>query len=238
MTLPDWRTSRAGTRVRVALWLASEVGAGGAFTKAQLREAFPGVEQVDRRMRDLRAEGWIITTYREDRSLAPDELGLVRLGGSVWEPGYRSKASSSGVSDKLRQEIFAADGFVCVYCGIGGGESYPDDPLRTAKLMIARAQAADDGSPRLATVCDRCHARGREDESGEDLMTTIAELDPRSRERLRDWIARGVRDRDPLDELWAAYRRLPSSDRARIRELILRIGESGGEPGRWSAEPG
>lgn len=223
MALPDWRTSTAGTRVRVALWLASEIGAGGAFTKAQLREAFPGVEQVDRRMRDLRAEGWVITTYREDRSLAPDELRLVRLGGSVWETGYRSKATSASVSDKLRQEIFAADGFLCVYCGIAGGEVYPDDPLRTAKLTIARAAPADDGSWRLATVCDRCHTGRAVDESGAALLSEVAELGPESHERLRGWIVRGARDRDRVAELWAAYRRLPSSDRARIRKMILRI---------------
>lgn len=222
MTLPDWRTSTAGTRVRVALWLATEVGIGESFTKAELRDAFPGVEQVDRRMRDLRAEGWIIATYREDRSLASDELRLVKLGGNVWERGYRSKASASGISDKQRQEIFAADGFVCIHCGVGGGEPYPDDPVRTAKLTIARAQPTDDGSPRLATVCDRCHLRGGEEVSAEALTEAIADLNPESRERLSTWISRGSRSRDPLDELWAAYRRLPSADRALIKQLILR----------------
>lgn len=206
----------------MALWLASEVGAGGSFTKAELRDAFPGVEQVDRRMRDLRAEGWIIATYREDRSLAPDELRLVKLGANVWEPGYRSKTSTSSISDKQRREIFAADGFVCIYCGVGGGEPYPDDPLRTAKLTIARAQPTDDGSPRLATVCDRCHLRGSEEVTGNALASAIAELDVESRLRLRGWISRGARARDPLDEMWAAYRRLPSADRARIKDLILR----------------
>ncbi len=175
-------------------------------------------------MRDLRAEGWVLTTYREDRSLAADELRLVSLGGSVWEPGYRSRASSSSVSDKLRKEIFAADGFVCLYCGIGGGEVYPDDPIRTAKLMIARAQPADDGAPRLATVCDRCQVGPREDESGTAILRAVGELDPESRERFGTWVLRGARERDALAELWAAYRRLPASDRARIRETILRIG--------------
>ena len=222
MALPDWRTSTAGTRVRVALWLASEVGVGESFTKAELRDAFPGVEQVDRRMRDLRAEGWVIATYREDRSLASDELRLVKVGGAVWERGYRSKASASGISDKQRQEIFAADGFVCVHCGVGGGEPYPDDPVRTAKLTIARAQPTEDGSPRLATVCDRCHLRGGEEVSADALTSAIEDLDVESRERLRGWIARGARSRDPLDELWAAYRRLPSADRAHIKDLILR----------------
>ena len=74
MDVPDWRTSRTGSKTRVALWLVAEVGAGGTFTKADLRAAFPAIEQVDRRMRDLRTEGWVIATYREDRSLAADEL--------------------------------------------------------------------------------------------------------------------------------------------------------------------
>src|SRR3954452_13389047 len=110
MTVPDWKTSTKGTRVRVALWLHSEVGDGGTFKKAQLREAFPGVEQIDRRMRDLRAEGWVLATYREDRSLEPDELRLVQVGGRVGEPTYRSRQSST-ITDKERKAVFAADNY-------------------------------------------------------------------------------------------------------------------------------
>src|SRR3954468_17866908 len=92
MDVPDWRTSGAGSKIRVALWLVAAVGTGGTFTKADLRAAFPAVEQVDRRMRDLRADGWVIATYREDRSLASDELRLVRVGAPVWETGYRPRS--------------------------------------------------------------------------------------------------------------------------------------------------
>src|SRR5437660_369339 len=102
MSVPDWRTSGSGARVRVALWLFSEVGASGTFTKADLREAFPGVEQIDRRMRDLRPEGWVITTYQEDRSLDVDELRLVEVGGAVWERGYRSRQVRA-ITSKERQ---------------------------------------------------------------------------------------------------------------------------------------
>src|SRR3954447_17133914 len=93
MSVPDWRTSTAGTRVRAALWLVEVVGVGNHFTKAELREAFPGVEQVDRRMRDLRDDSWVIATNREDRSLELDELRFVSMGGRVWEPGYRRSAA-------------------------------------------------------------------------------------------------------------------------------------------------
>lgn len=50
----DWRDGALGTRVRVALWLRDEVGVGNVFSKAALRAAITGAEQVDRRMRDLR----------------------------------------------------------------------------------------------------------------------------------------------------------------------------------------
>ena len=43
--LPDWRDQSFGTRVRVALWLASQVGEGGTFSSQDLRAAMPGVEQ-------------------------------------------------------------------------------------------------------------------------------------------------------------------------------------------------
>lgn len=224
MTLPDWKTSTAGTRTRVAIWLATDIGVGNSFTKADLRNAFPGVEQVDRRMRDLRADGWIIATAREDRSLAQDELRLQAMGGKVWEPGYRSPKSSAGISDKKRREVFAADGFMCVYCGIGAGEVYPDDPLRTGKLTIARLGTGSDGSPRLSTVCDRCRSRADEGVSFDHVAACMSALDEGDRDRLADWIAQGRRARDPLDEVWAAYRSLPASDRAQVEDLLRERG--------------
>ena len=112
MSIPDWRTSKSGTRIRVALWLVSEVGPGGTFTKTQLREAFPAVEQIDRRMRDLREHGWVISTYREDRSLAPDELRLVTVGGHVWDKAHRG-ASRRALTENERRQVLARDGFSC-----------------------------------------------------------------------------------------------------------------------------
>ena len=55
MTLPKWNDPklRAGTMIRTALWLTSEVGVGNAFTKEQHRQAFAGITQADRRLRDL-----------------------------------------------------------------------------------------------------------------------------------------------------------------------------------------
>src|SRR4051812_31923095 len=147
MSVPDWKPSTAGTRVRAALWLVDVVGVGNSFKKADLREAFPGVEQVDRRMRDLRDDGWVIATNREDRSLELDELRFVSMGGRVWEAGYRRSAAPT-VTAKLRSAVFAADQHTCVVCGVIGGDAFPDDPLRTARLTCQR-MPGEDGALRL-----------------------------------------------------------------------------------------
>lgn len=221
VTIPDWRTSTAGTRVRAALWLRTEVGVGGTFTKAQLRNAFPNVEQVDRRMRDLRAEGWVIATYREDRSLATDELRLVEEGGPVWQKGYRSR-SAPAVTDRDRQAAFAADGYACTHCGIMAGETYPDDALRTAKLSLARVTGHSGSGVTLLTVCDRCQAA-----AGEGPIDALAGLDALSaeqRRRLAGWIAAGSRPEPPEETFWRRYRRLPAADRRAVEEHLRREG--------------
>ncbi len=219
MTVPDWKTSSKGTRVRAALWLHSEVGEGGVFTKSQLREAFPNVEQIDRRMRDLRTEGWIIATYREDRSLSVDELRLLQEGGPVWDPNYVSKQKAS-VSDKERRAVFAADNYACVYCGVSGGETYPDDSLRTAKLTLSRVEPLDGGAAQLATACDRCHVAARDDAAPNNLLEAIDALEPEQRTRLHAWIRQGRRPQPPEERLWADYRRLPHAARLAVHKHL------------------
>jgi hypothetical protein len=219
MTVPDWRTSTRGARVRVAMWLHAEVGTNGVFTKAQLRSAFPSIEQIDRRMRDLRPEGWVIATYREDASLAPDELRLVQLGGPVWDPSYRSKVTST-LSDKERQTIFAADNYMCVYCGVSGGETYVDDPLRTAKLTVSRVPSADGQSIQLATSCDRCHVATRDDAMADDLGPALLALSGEERTRLLGWIRKGARPSSIEARLWARYRRLPLTARLEAQRQL------------------
>lgn len=212
--VPDWRRSTAGARTRVALWLVAEIAEGGRFTKADLRDAFPAVEQVDRRMRDLRKEGWVIATYREDRSLAPDELRLVTVGGPVWEDGYRSRAESA-LTDKQRQAVFAADGFACVLCGIAAGDVYPDDALQRAKLTVARLRT-DGAAAGLRTVCSRCHAADKNPEPDPTILDDIAQLPPDERADLTRWIHAGRRATSRAEVVWHRYRRLGNSQRADV----------------------
>lgn len=217
MAVPDWRTSQAGTRVRAAIWLRSEIGVGGTFTKAQLRDAFPGVEQIDRRMRDLRPEGWVIATYREDPSLDSDELRLVTEGGAVWEKGYQSRRTGQP-SDQERRAVFAADNFACVYCGIAGGETFPDDLLRSARLSATRVRTID--GIMLITLCDRCRAGADAEVVDDSFLDAAAALEPDQRDRLQAWIADDNRTLSVEERLWVRYRRMPAEQRALIRTVM------------------
>lgn len=223
-SLPDWATSTAGSKIRVALWLASEIRPGGTFTKAQLRDAFPSVEQIDRRMRDLRGEGWVIATYREDRSLALDELRLVTIGGPVWEKGYRSRASSD--IEASRRATLAADDYLCRYCGIGAGEPYPEDPLRTAKLSVATVETSA-GRAGL-TLCDRCLRSASAAEPVADVLDAVRALPAEARASFREWVRDDQRPRTLLEELWSRYRRLPADARTQVEHLLDQLQSSAG----------
>src|SRR5262245_19015026 len=134
--IPKWNDPnfKAGTMIRTALWLISEVGVGNSFTKEQHRAAFSGVAQADRRLRDLRDYGWVIHTSAEDATLHPDEQRLVKVGSPVWKREGRKKDSKDAVTAKMRRAVFADSDYQCAVCGIAGGESYPDAPHMTAIL--------------------------------------------------------------------------------------------------------
>ena len=219
MTLPNWKTFDGGTKSRVALWLHEEIGPGGVFTKAQLREAFPNVEQVDRRMRDLRPEGWVIHTNSQDVSLDPDELRLVSVGGRVWEKTYRS-ATISMVTDAERRAVMLRDNFACAFCGISAGEAYLDDPARTAVLTVARGREPRQGGA-LCTVCARCRGASAPF-SAEDVLSELEDLNPNERESFRLWLANNRRIQTPLDQAWLHFLRLPPEQRKRVVEGVRR----------------
>lgn len=196
--MPDWRMSDKGTRVRVALWLISEVGVGHIFTKSALREAFPGVEQVDRRMRDLRTDGWEIHTNLQDPTLAPDELRFVRAGGDVWdrsEPSL-SKATGRRVSAKERQSAFRRDDYTCRLCGISVGEAYFDDQARRAVLTVTSNSDARDELWTVCTLCESGHVPSERPSEG--VLAQAGRLSSADRFVIRVELESGRPTRDAL----------------------------------------
>src|SRR6266853_1530502 len=140
MSLPKWNDPelRAGTMIRTALWLVSEIGVGNSFTKERHRQAFSGIAQADRRLRDLRDYGWVIHTNLEDLTLNSNEQRFVKVGLPVWEQGVRKTAAIETLTAKMRMATFAENDYQCVVCGVAGGERYLDAPQVTAVLSISR----------------------------------------------------------------------------------------------------
>jgi len=84
-TASVWGDPSYPAKARVAHWLCTVVKEGNVFTTGEMRNAIPGVAQVDRRMRDLRKQGWVIETYRENGQLKSHERLLQKVGARVWE---------------------------------------------------------------------------------------------------------------------------------------------------------
>lgn len=224
MEQPAWDDpeSTAGTMIRGALWLLQVVGEGGTFTKNELRTAFPGVSQVDRRIRDLRDYGWVVHSSAEDASLLAEDQRFVKAGVAVWDPRERRLAAPrKAISSKERQTVLIRDGYMCTLCGIAGAEPYPDDPVMTAVLGVSRRSVrAFDGRETemlLVTECARCRS-GRESSTVDerDVLMAARDLSPGDRRRLIRWMERGRRGSTELDRTWAAYLRVPTDRRQQV----------------------
>lgn len=228
---PDWRNKQVPTKVRVALWLLAEVGEGVKFSKQQLAEAFPGVAQVDRRMRDLRDHGWVIDTNRTNVSLKPHELLFCKSGEAVWDPSARSRLSRA-ITARERRYVFERDGQACVRCGRRAGEV-----RLTLEYLVPLARGGASGPENLVTTCMSCHGGSTVEPDEGDVWSRVQKLSPRDQARLLAWMAMERRPVSPVEQAWELYRRLPlerrSSVLARLGEVIheeMHFLEEGVEP--------
>lgn len=224
MDRPSWRDDSLGTRARVALWLLDEVGLGEVFTKARLRSAFPQVEQIDRRMRELRPRGWEIQTARDDPRLALDELRFATVGEPVWSQPEKRRTFGA----RQRSDVLERDGFACVNCGISAGETYPEMPFRRARLTVTSKGNGNDDASGYATECDACRA-GKVPRPDLDRLAQLAiKLSAPERALIRRLAAGGRDPKTPLAKVWAEFRR--SDPRVRAAFVHQLDQEGAGEP--------
>lgn len=224
---PTFLDTGLSSKKRAALYLYQAVGEGNRFLKTDLRDAVPGVEQIDRRMRDLRDDGWIIKNYRDDPTLAPNELLLEKVGTHVWDPTAQKKRERA-ISAATRRQVFDRDSNCCVVCGIGAGEEYVDRPGTRARMTIGhvlpRSMGGSDAIDNLRTECAMCN------ETARDLTATpvdparvlrlVREL-PRSEKRLlAKWSELGRRDFTEAERIWAQLRQIPLSARKEIDDHL------------------
>ncbi|MEU1346785.1 HNH endonuclease [Streptomyces sp. NPDC005775] len=235
---PNWRDGelKLGTKVRVAAWLASEVGEGNTFTREQLRVAFPGATQVERRMRDLREHGWEIDIARMADGV---HMRLVKIGEPVWSPEGRLVAKRQiGTSAVRRSEILRRDNYVCTSCGVSAGEPHLDAQNSLARLsvrhLVSLAEGGTDGPENLVTICDRCNLGGASIPSvnREEVARQIQDLSMQHKTVLLAWMARGERTPSPLDRAWAMFRHLdPGGRKEVVRVLAEAVERMAGEDG-------
>ncbi|WP_406419815.1 hypothetical protein [Streptomyces sp. NBC_00842] len=222
MALPSWRDEKFGTMKRAALWLVTVVGEGNVFTKEDVKNAFPGISQADRRVRDLRDYGWQIDTHREDALLGQHEQRFVAQGQPVWEPGRATKDSSS-ITDTQRRKILTGDGNRCRSCGISPGQIYAGS-FESAQIDIARRKVKQpDGSCPVQFVaeCNRCRVGGRGLEADLDaVIEGVAKLGGLERQMLTDWVAADEREFGAVERLWADFRTLPAESRDKVRAAL------------------
>lgn len=225
MSLPSWTDEKKyGSMKRGALWLVTVVGEGSVFTKTQLKEAFPGTAQIDRRVRDLRDFGWRIDTSREDPALNANEQRFVSQGEPVWEAGKGGRASTSTpITAGRRREIMARDGHFCRSCGISAGQMYAGT-FEAAQLDIARRDVLQvDGSitVQLVTECSRCRIGGREltvDAPG--LLKKVQNLSSFERSILAGWLGAGQREFSALESVWAECQSLSAESRKQVQNVL------------------
>lgn len=169
----------------VARWLTDVVGEGAIFTKQGLRAALPQFEQVDRRMRDLRAYGWRIDTNREDARLEPSELRLVETGEQPGTPEFLA-VSANRITSRERLAAFSQSGFRCQMCGVQVGDRNESDS-GFARLRAIRVV----GEPTV--VCTECAPATTAQVSTdiELFKTRLVKLSREERVRLRERINEG-----------------------------------------------
>jgi hypothetical protein len=223
MEMPSWEDTGLGTMKRAGLWLVQTVGVGNTFNKIDLRDAFPDVSQIDRRMRDLRDHGWRIDTNREDVSLGSNEQRFVQQGEPVWEPGRATRRAAATITAAQRHELLVKDGHMCRSCGIGPGENYAGTYVASQLDVARREVTLPSGAVEVQMVieCNRCRVGGRglTADLGE-VLNRIGRLPSFERQILAQWVDKDARPFSELESLWAAYRTLPAESRSAVRESL------------------
>jgi hypothetical protein len=220
------KMSAAASRAAVQTFLRG-VGVGGTFTMLELRNAVPGANQVDRRMRELRQAipPWVIRSSQSDPTLPPDSYRVEVIGGD--KLGKKPSA-------RVRREIFEKADNRCQVCGIGLGEEYAEYPGTLARLQLGHWVALDQGgSPtkasNLRAECHLCNGGirhlGGVAPTEASVEARLLALRRAARSEILQWVDQGRREVDDVETLFYELRQLPVDARerivARLRATVL-----------------
>lgn len=234
---PGMKVKPFGGEKRIAAYLNFNVRVGQVFTMRDIREAIgvdevaEDAEQLGRRLRNLRPDDWVITSYKDARELSPDSYRLDAIGTRVWlgERNQRDKPSA-----KVRRLVIERDDQTCQICGIARGEEYLEYPGRKARMTVGHrvpGQRLGGASvDELQTECAMCNEPIRDElpdpESYEEVLPEVRGLGTAQLRQLCKWIMAGQRERDRVERVYGRVRRLGTADRQKMAAKIFdMIGE-------------
>lgn len=234
LTVTPGSKRRFGGEKRLAAYLNFNVEVGETFTMRQLREALgadgvaESAEQLGRRLRALRPDDWVITSYKDDRTLPPDTYRLDAVGTRVWLCERNDRDQVSGATERI---VIERDGRRCVICSVGHGEEYPGQPGSVARLTVGhRVPGARRGgaSPDdLQTECARHNESTRDEhpdpERYDEVWPSVRGLKGAELRQMAGWLRAGRRGRTKLEIAYDRVLRLTPAERERVLEEIERI---------------
>ncbi|MEU6184777.1 HNH endonuclease [Nocardia sp. NPDC047038] len=233
-TLPFYPGTKRpyGAVNKIAAWLYFNKRVGDRFTIRELREAVgtdnaPNYqEHFNRRLRELRALGWLLPSSQEDAELRTDEY---RVGVKGWHPGAGPRPKfSSRISPAVQRTVFDRDGRRCVICGVASGEPYPAAPTEMAAITIGhripQKFGGSDDIDNLQVECQRCNEPMRE-EAGlpvtfDEVYAQIRRLKRAEKETMLRWMRSGRRSRSRLDVLYDQARQLSPNEKRQLTERL------------------
>lgn len=223
--VPWWTVG--GTTKRIAAYLWFNVSEGGTFTMAEVRAAAQIEKQTqsDRRMRELREQGWVVVGYKDDKSLPMDSYRLVKRGLRLW---LGERAERDAISNKLRRQVFARDNNTCVICGISVGDEYPDMPGSKARMTVGHRipnqRLGEATLENLQTECARCNEPIRNllknPDTFEDVEPLLKDLSASELKALMTWIDDGKKTFSKLDLAYAKVRYLSPGELSKAKDFI------------------
>lgn len=240
-THPGKKMPYGGER-KLAAWLAFNLRAGDTFSMPELRDAIGtdavpnNQEHLNRRLRRLREDGWVLTSNSSDKSLGP---GLYRIDQKGWYPGLGERPKQDNISKAMEQAVFKRDGRRCVICGVASSEPYIGKPDSHAVITVGHRQArAHKGSAKdidnLETQCALHNEPVREEilpESLDEVLLDLKRLKKEELEKLETWLDQGYRSRDRLDQIHDRARALSPRERNElVVEVWKRLGRQGPTP--------
>ena len=146
--------ARIGSKKLIGEFLKRHVGE--VVTSKQIQDVVPGVAEWARRVRDLREEGWNISSHKDRTDLKPGDYVLEAEPPKLGESGYRFPRK---ISARLRSQVLERNGYTCQMCGIGAGEVAEDGRKTTLQVghIVDRDHGGKDELSNLRAMCSRCN---------------------------------------------------------------------------------